>query len=218
MAIRKILPWTLALVAAAVVLGFWATRPTTSQPTTETTQTPSTEVQDVAGQSEDDLAHEVEATADQEAQSFQAEAPATESNWITQGTTPLSSQLYDFIEEESVKYVDISSYPFDDFTDATLRELSQSGEVLLFDNTVTHALEGLEEKPADIVANYFGTAEEADAIVATSRLNTEGGIHYMVLPVNKNGEDDEFYADIKSAVALLNEEKEKTAGQPTDAD
>ncbi|GGX54991.1 hypothetical protein [Saccharospirillum salsuginis] len=141
----------------------------------------------------------------------QATSEATESSWITLGTTSLSAQLYDFIETEKLKYVDIGGYPFDDYTDNTLRQLAQSGDVLLFDNTDAYRLEGLEEEPADIVADYFGTAAEADAVIATSRTNAEGGIHYMVLPVNKSGDDKAFYADIKRAVTLLKDERDNKA-------
>lgn len=156
---------------------------------------------------------EIESDPEQGDEPDPATPQATENSWITQGTTPLSAQLYDFIESEQLKYIDISGYPFDNYTDNTLRQLAQSGDVLLFDNTDAYRLDGLEEKPADIVANYFGTAAEADAIIATSRINTEGGIHYMVLPVNKSGDDDAFYADIKQAVTLLKEAREDQATQ-----
>jgi len=151
---------------------------------------------------------DIDTVAETGTETDQRSPEATESSWITRGTTSLSAQLYDFIEAEELKYVDISGYPFDDYTDKTLRQIAQSGDVLLFDNTDAYRLEGLEEDPADIVADYFGTAAEADAVIATSRTNAQGGIHYMVLPVKKSGDDKAFYADIKQAVSLLKDERD----------
>ncbi|OZG72779.1 hypothetical protein BTA51_14760 [Hahella sp. CCB-MM4] len=127
--------------------------------------------------------------------------------WISLASTELSSELYDFIESEHLRYVDISTYPFDLETESRLRALSQSGEILMFDNTEADRLSGLTETPSDIVSRYFGTAAEADVIIATSVKTSDGGIHYLVLPVAKQEEADSLPEDIKVAVALLKQEK-----------
>ncbi|WP_020407016.1 hypothetical protein [Hahella ganghwensis] len=153
------------------------------------------------------------ASTDQEAKVVVEEdvVPQDTGPWISQASTELSSELYDYIESEQLKYIDISTYPFDLQTEKVLRSLSQSGEILLFDNTEADRLSGIAEKPEDIIADYFGTASAADAVVATSIRTSGGGTHFMVLPVPGNTEQGVLAEDIKAAVALLKEEKEKKA-------
>ncbi|WLQ14730.1 hypothetical protein O5O45_02115 [Hahella aquimaris] len=128
--------------------------------------------------------------------------------WVSQASTSLSAELYDFIETEGLRYVDTSNFPFDPQTERLLQKLSQSGEILLFDNTEAERLGGLTEKPSDIIADYYGAATEGDAIIATSVTSADGSVHFMVLPVLKKGEDSSLSEDVKLAVALLKQEKE----------
>ncbi|ABC31838.1 hypothetical protein HCH_05159 [Hahella chejuensis KCTC 2396] len=128
--------------------------------------------------------------------------------WVSQASTSLSAELYDFIETEGLRYVDTSNFPFDPQTERLLQKLSQSGEILLFDNTEAERLGGLTEKPSDIIADYYGAATEGDAIIATSVTGADGSVHFMVLPVIKKGEDSSLSEEVKLAVALLKQEKE----------
>ncbi|AZZ90996.1 hypothetical protein EUZ85_09785 [Hahella sp. KA22] len=139
----------------------------------------------------------------------EAEEPVQDTGpWVSQASTSLSAELYDFIEAEGLRYVDTSNFPFDPQTERLLQKLSQSGEILLFDNTEAERLGGLTEKPSDIIADYYGAATEGDAIIATSVTNADGSVHFMVLPVHKKGEDSSLSEDVKLAVALLKQEKE----------
>ncbi|MBU6949851.1 hypothetical protein [Hahella sp. HN01] len=151
-----------------------------------------------------------EATPQAEAEAApEVEEPVQDTGpWVSQASTSLSAELYDFIEAEGLRYVDTSNFPFDPQTERLLQKLSQSGEILLFDNTEAERLGGLTEKPSDIIADYYGAATEGDAIIATSVTNADGSVHFMVLPVHKKGEDSSLSEDVKLAVALLKQEKE----------
>ena len=59
----------------------------------------------------------------------------------------------------------------------------------------------------DIVSDYFGTASEGDALIASGVKNPDGGIHYLVLPISDKGDKQVFLEDVKLAVSLFKAEK-----------
>ncbi|OZG71347.1 hypothetical protein BTA51_20555 [Hahella sp. CCB-MM4] len=205
MSLKKLALWgsSLCLLAAGALVYFPGTN---------------SKDQSVSGQTDETISVVAE---EGQSRTLSSEAPDTDSNnptdeeevvrdtgpWVSQASTELSSELYDFIEAEQLRYVDISTYPFDPQTEKLLRKLSQTGEIMLFDNTEADRLGGLSETPSDIIADYYGTAAEADVIVATSVKTADGGINFMVLPVAKKEESNSLPEDIKVAVALLKQEK-----------
>ncbi|NRD72649.1 topoisomerase I [Shewanella sp. VB17] len=135
--------------------------------------------------------------------------PLKANNWVSEPTNTFSNQLYDFIEAEDIKYVDTTNYPFTNETESKLSRLSKSGDILLFDNTEPDYLSSIGVSYMDIVADYFGTAGEGDALIATGVKGADGGIHYLVLPISNEGDHQIFLQDVKRAVFLFKAEKDK---------
>lgn len=130
-------------------------------------------------------------------------------NWISEPINTFSTQLYDFIKAENIKYVDTTNYPFTSETESELSRLSKSGDILLFDNTEPDYLSRIGVSYMNIVSGYFGTAAEGDALIATGVKGIDGGIHYLVLPISNKGDNQMFVKDVKRAVFLFKAEKDK---------
>lgn len=129
--------------------------------------------------------------------------------WLSPPLNELSNALYDFIETEQVRYINTTDYPFDEYKQQQLRALAKQGELIMFDNTEPDYLDSYGVSETQVVSEYFGTASEGDVIIATSVATDDGGIHYLVLPLeNKNTADNSALIEtIKAAVTLLKKQK-----------
>lgn len=135
--------------------------------------------------------------------------PVKESSWLSEPINEFSTELYEFIEAEGIKYVNTVNYPFDSETESELARISKSGDILLFDNTEPEYLASIGVSHMDIVSDYFGTASEGDALIASGVKNPDGGIHYLVLPISDKGDKKVFVEDVKLAVSLFKAEQAK---------
>ena len=135
--------------------------------------------------------------------------PVEESSWVSEPINEFSTELYEFIEAEGIKYVNTVNYPFDSETESELARISKSGDILLFDNTEPEYLASIGVSHMDIVSDYFGTASEGDALIASGVKNPDGGIHYLVLPISDKGDTQVFLEDVKLAVSLFKAEKSR---------
>jgi hypothetical protein len=145
--------------------------------------------------------------------------PVEESSWVSEPINEFSTELYDFIEAEGLKYVNTTNYPFDSETESELARISKSGDILLFDNTEPEYLNSIGVSHMDIVSGYFGTSGEGDALIASGIKGPDGGIHYLVLPISNKGDNQVFVDDVKAAVILFKSEREKltetSSNEPT---
>lgn len=145
--------------------------------------------------------------------------PVEESSWVSEPINEFSTELYEFIEAEGLKYVNTTNYPFDSETESELARISKSGDILLFDNTEPEYLNSISVSHMDIVSDYFGTASEGDALIASGIEGPDGGIHYLVLPISNKGDNQVFVDDVKAAVILFKSEREKltetSSNEPT---
>ncbi|MEH0759886.1 topoisomerase I [Vibrio sp. 16] len=132
-----------------------------------------------------------------------------ETAWLSDPINQLSNDLYDFIESEQVRYINTTDYPFDEEKDRQLNALIQAGEMIMFDNTDPDYLDSYGVSEAQVVSEYFGTASKGDVIVATAVVLPEGGMHYLVLPLQRKSADDDatLISDVKQAVTLLKDQK-----------
>lgn len=129
--------------------------------------------------------------------------------WLSAPITPLSNELYDFIEAEEVSYISTTDYPFDEHKQTQLRALIKQGSMIMFDNTNPDYLDSYGVSETEVVSEYFGTASEGDVIIATGVTREDGSIHYLVLPLRNTDDADtsQLIADTKLAVTLLKEQK-----------
>lgn len=134
---------------------------------------------------------------------------AADTPWLSTPLNELSNALYDFIETEQVRYLNTTDYPFDEHKQQQLRALAKQGALIMFDNTEPDYLDSYGVSETQVVSEYFGTASEGDVIIATSVATDDGGIHYLVLPLeNKNKTDSSALVEtVKEAVTLLKKQK-----------
>ncbi|MEF1174674.1 topoisomerase I [Vibrio sinaloensis] len=143
-----------------------------------------------------------------------------ETAWLSDPINQLSNALYDFIESEQVRYINTTDYPFDEEKERQLNALVQAGEMIMFDNTDPDYLDSYGVSEAQVVSEYFGTASKGDVIVATAVVLPEGGMHYLVLPLQRKSFDDDatLISDVKQAVTLLKDQKfDLVKPRPTEA-
>ena len=128
-----------------------------------------------------------------------------ETPWLSDPINQFSNDLYDFIELEKVRYVSTTDYPFDEQKKQQLRASIRAGEMIMFDHTEASYLNSYGVSEAQVVSEYFGTAAEGDIIVATAMILPDGGMHYLVLPLENEFPLDNasLLHDVKQAVTLL---------------
>ena len=82
--------------------------------------------------------------------------------------------------------------------------------MLMFDNTESDYLDSYGLSESEVVSEFFGSAAEGDVILATSVRNEQGGIHYLVLPLQQtDGQSEAEWAEtVKSAIELFKEQQE----------
>ncbi|WP_254230381.1 hypothetical protein [Vibrio coralliilyticus] len=199
-----------ALITAAMIL--W--RPLTSPPPSPATSLEVAQYEMVS-RSDTPAAHELPIppaepmTAAPTAQISQA-ATSEPETWISPPLNELSNSLYDFIENEDIRYVSTEDVPFDDSQRQAILELAQSGQVLMFDNSDSTYLDSYGLTESQVVSEFFGTAAAGDVILATGVAHPQGGIHYLVLPLEQGDtEDTQWLSDIQRAVALLKAQQQE---------
>ena len=139
---------------------------------------------------------------------FELEQPAQA--WLSQPTNALSNALYEFIETEQVSYLSTEDVPFSEEQRNAIMALSKDGSMLMFDNTESDYLDSYGLSESEVVSEFFGSAAEGDVILATSVRNEQGGIHYLVLPLQQtDGQSEAEWAEtVKSAIELFKEQQE----------
>ncbi|MCY9843141.1 hypothetical protein [Vibrio caribbeanicus] len=139
---------------------------------------------------------------------FELEQPAQ--TWLSQPTNTLSNALYEFIETEQVSYLSTEDVPFSEEQRNAIMALSKDGSMLMFDNTESDYLDSYGLSESEVVSEFFGSAAEGDVILATSVRNEQGGIHYLVLPLQQtDGQSEAEWAEtVKSAIELFKEQQE----------
>ncbi|NOI59156.1 hypothetical protein [Vibrio coralliilyticus] len=134
-------------------------------------------------------------------------APET---WISPPLNELSNSLYDFIENEDIRYVSTEDVPFDESQRQAILELAQSGQMVMFDNSDSAYLDSYGLTESQVVSEFFGTAAAGDVILATGVTHPQGGIHYLVLPLEQGDtEDTQWLSDIQRAVMLLKAQQQE---------
>ena len=130
--------------------------------------------------------------------------------WLSQPTNALSNALYEFIETEQVSYLSTEDVPFSEEQRNAIMALSKDGSMLMFDNTESDYLDSYGLSESEVVSEFFGSAAEGDVILATSVRNEQGGIHYLVLPLQQtDGQSEAEWAEtVKSAIELFKEQQE----------
>ena len=130
--------------------------------------------------------------------------------WLSQPTNTLSNALYEFIETEQVSYLSTEDVPFSEEQRNAIMALSKDGSMLMFDNTESDYLDSYGLSESEVVSEFFGSAAEGDVILATSVRNEQGGIHYLVLPLQQtDGQSEAEWAEtVKSAIELFKEQQE----------
>lgn len=129
--------------------------------------------------------------------------------WLSPPINTLSNTLSEFIETEQLGYVSTEDVPFNEKQRDMLTKLAKSGTVVMFDNTESDYLNSYGLSEGQVVAEFFGTASEGDIIIAKGIAKPQGGIHYLVLPLQKKDgqSDQQWLDDIQSAVTLLKEQQ-----------
>ena len=135
--------------------------------------------------------------------------------WLSQPINALSNALYEFIETEQVSYLSTEDVPFSEEQRNAIMALSKDGSMLMFDNTESDYLDSYGLSESEVVSEFFGSAAEGDVILATSVRNEQGGIHYLVLPLQQtDGQSEAEWAEtVKSAIELFKEQQEVELGK-----
>ena len=141
---------------------------------------------------------------------LESESEQPSQAWLSQPTNALSNALYEFIETEQVSYLSTEDVPFSEEQRNAIMALSKNGSMLMFDNTESDYLDSYGLSESEVVSEFFGSAAEGDVILATSVRNEQGGIHYLVLPLQQtDGQSEAEWAEtVKSAIELFKEQQE----------